>query len=379
MTDLNPTDGHVIEGVALSDHRFLARLKGAQLLKIAEDPRRTEDARQRQGNTQLENDFALRKSVQRLFEGAKRANVEPYAKYIVGVHTGALRGTTPPIVLFSTAELKHTDNRILIPWDAPVVAIDGETQLAARFDAASINPDTKNDFVPVLICHSRDVEWARQVFHDLNLLSVRPNAAVGIGMDQRDLLTHVARTVEQKVPFFTGKVNAARRTLRGKDVEILTITTLRGACVTLAEGIAGVKYGARPVHVEPERIADIEQVAVEWFTALGDALGPVLADRDNTVASSAAVFTAIGALGHPLLGLPDAAARAARITQLVDELRDVNWLKGKHWEGICGKFTPKGSFSIGGPKEVSHAVFTALAAPATPGYAVIREAASKAA
>ena len=26
-----------------------------------------------------------------------------------------------------------------IPWDAPVVAIDGETQLAARFDAANID------------------------------------------------------------------------------------------------------------------------------------------------------------------------------------------------------------------------------------------------
>ena len=134
-----------------------------------------------------------------------------------------------------------------------LVAIDGETQLAARFEAANINPETKDEFVPVIICHGRTIEWARQVFHDSNLLAVRPNAAVGIGMDQRDPLTHVARLVERQVPFFHDRVNTTRRQLRRNDKEIETITALRGACITFAEGITGVKYGAKPVPVASEK------------------------------------------------------------------------------------------------------------------------------
>ena len=39
------------------------------------------------------------------------------------------------------------------------------------------------------------MEWAKQAFHDLNLLSVRPNAATAISMDMRDPLTSITRQV----------------------------------------------------------------------------------------------------------------------------------------------------------------------------------------
>jgi hypothetical protein len=373
MSELNPTNGYFVQGVKLDENRFIGRMKGSQLLRIADDPRNTEKEKMRVGNTHLEALYELRKDVQRLFEGAKRANVEPYAKYIVGIHEKHLDGMTPAIILYSAMPLEMDDQAILIPWDAQIVAIDGETQLAGRFEAANINPDTKNDFVAVLICHGKDKEWARQVFHDLNLLAVKPNAAVAIGMDQRDPLTHVARIVEEKVPFFTGRVNTVRRQLKAKDKEIVTITTLRGACVTLSEGIGGVKYGAKPVHVEESRIPGITDVAVEWFGAVADLLGPVLADRIDRVPSSASVFTAIGAMGNALLTTP-LPQRAAKKAQLLEQLRTVNWAKGEHWAGVCGKYTPSGTFSIGGPKEVAHAVYSALMVPSDPAYSKIRAA-----
>jgi hypothetical protein len=37
--------------------------------------------------------------------------------------------------------------------------------------------------------------------------------------------------------------------------------------------------------------------------------------------------------------------------------------KSSPWEGIAGKFTPAGSFSLGGPKEVGYAVADALEHP----------------
>ena len=71
---LRPTDGHIVAGVLIDDHRFLGRMKASQLFQVAIDPRRTEDLRQLEGNTQLESVRRIRMEVQRLFEGAKAKN-----------------------------------------------------------------------------------------------------------------------------------------------------------------------------------------------------------------------------------------------------------------------------------------------------------------
>jgi hypothetical protein len=105
--DLRPTDGHIVAGVVIDDHRFLGRMRASQLFQVAIDPRRTEDLRQLEGNTQLENVRRIRMEVQRLFEGAKAKNVEPYAQYIVNVHVGA-HGMAPPIILFTEMERRSS-------------------------------------------------------------------------------------------------------------------------------------------------------------------------------------------------------------------------------------------------------------------------------
>ena len=52
---LNPTDGHIVAGVVLDKHRFLGKMKGAQLLQVALDPRKTEDLKQVAASTELED------------------------------------------------------------------------------------------------------------------------------------------------------------------------------------------------------------------------------------------------------------------------------------------------------------------------------------
>src|SRR5215510_9876729 len=121
VSDLKPTDGYVVAGVCIDEHRFNGRMKASQLLKIADDPRRSEDPKQREGNTHLESFFRLRSEVQRLFDGAKRNNVEKYANYIVAVRNGQ-NGMTPTIILFSEAALLAAEQEdgtgfIQIPWD----------------------------------------------------------------------------------------------------------------------------------------------------------------------------------------------------------------------------------------------------------------------
>lgn len=54
---------------------------------------------------------------------------------------------------------------------------------------------------------------------------------------------------------------------------------------------------AKPVDID--EIPLITQTAVEWFGAAADLIGPMLEDKVDRVASSAAVFTAIGAMVTP--------------------------------------------------------------------------------
>jgi DNA sulfur modification protein DndB len=380
---LNPTNGHIIAGVKIDEHRFLGRVKAAQLFQIAPDPRDTENKKKVDASKELQDLHSIREEVQRLFEGAKKKNVPGYADYIVDVHKGE-DGITPPITLFSEEkleidELENGTAFAQVSWDQNLVAIDGETQLAARHEAANIDPETKQDFVPLYICHGRDVLWARQAFHDLNTLGVKPNAALSIGMDARDPITRVCREVERRVPFFNGRVNKVRRQLRGSDAEVVTITSLRGACVTMAKGINGIQFGARPVPVSDGEIPVIEAAAVDWFKALSDAIGPALEDRVNKLASSPTVLAALGAIGQQAVAIIDPVMRQAKCRQLAESLKSVNWERGRAWEGIAGKFTPKGTFAVGGAKETAYAVYSALTDPTSSGYSRIRVATAAAA
>ena len=380
---LNPTNGHIIAGVKIDDHRFVGRVKAAQLFQIAPDPRDTENKKKVDSSKELQELHSIREEVQRLFEGAKKKNVPGYAEYVVDVHKGE-DGITPPITLFAEDrleidELENGTAFVQIPWDQTLVAIDGETQLAARHEAANIYPETKQDFVPVYICHGRDTLWARQAFHDLNTLGVKPNAALSIGMDARDPITRVCREVERQVSFFTGRVNKVRRQLRGSDTEVVTITSLRGSCVTLAKGINGVQFGARPVPIDEAEIPLIQAAAVEWFKALADAIGPALEDRINKLAATPSVLAALGAIVHQAASIADPVMLQAKCKQLAEGLKTVNWERGKAWEGIAGKFTPKGSFAVGGAKETAYAVYSALTDPSSSGYSRIRVSAAAAA
>jgi DGQHR domain-containing protein len=373
---LNPTDGHIIAGSRIDDHRFVGRVRASQLFQIAPDPRDTENKKKLDASKELQDLLGVREEVQRLFEGAKKKNVAPYAEYIIGLLEGE-DGITPVITLYSDLKLEIEERPdgtgfIQIPWDQRLVAIDGETQLAARHEAANLEPRTKQEFVPVYICHGKDSGWARQSFHDLNTLGVRPNAALSIGMDARDPITRVTREIERKVSFFKDRINKVRRQLRSTDTEVTTIAALRGACVTLAKGITGVQYGARPVPIAEEDISKVEAAAVDWFSALADSIGPILLDRETNLASSPTALAALGAVGNQVLHIEDKEERRLKCRELADELKTVDWTRSKIWEGIAGKFTPKGTFSIGGPKETAHAVYAALTNPKSPSYRRVR-------
>src|SRR5260370_41354348 len=169
-------------------------------------------------------------------------------------------------------------------------------------------------------------------------------------MHAREQLTGGPRCVERGVPFYRSRATKARRQLGAGDTDVVTITSLRGACITLAEGIAGIRYGAKPVPLAEHETARVLEVAVEWFTAVTDAIGPVMEDRVRKLASAPTVLAAIGAIGHEMRNIDDREQRVSKASALVRKIRTVDWNRGKHWEGIAGKYTPKGPFSVGGSK-----------------------------
>jgi DNA sulfur modification protein DndB len=367
--------GSVFSVITVTPNLAMASLAGEQLEPMVYDPNDIEDSKILAIDRRLRDAAPLRAQVQRLFEKAKKDNAQRYSTYIEDVEMHGRYGFMPPINLWTPEPLETVGIGIggigfmAVPRDRILIPFEGETQLAARFQAWDRNPEMRKHRVPVMIAHGLPVIWAQQSFHDVNVYGIKPNAALAIAMDNYDAATMIARKLESEVAFLGGKVNKSRRQLRKIDRkagQIMTITALRSSVATIARGISGVAYGTRTVPIDDAEIEKVHRWAASWWNALGAHLGSELADGES-MASSPAVIAALGAVGHDVLSSGGSADDAA------DRLaREVKWAKGDRWAGIGGKFTDKGAFSVGGAKEYAHLIHKALTDPTTGGYAKIR-------
>src|SRR5260370_19534413 len=98
-----------------------------------------------------------RRDIQRRFKGAKKANVPGYSAYLIRHKEATAKakqaddpamyyGVSPTVTLWTPENLETVKLKVIGPFDAEVdvlviphrvrlIAIDGETQLAARFQA----------------------------------------------------------------------------------------------------------------------------------------------------------------------------------------------------------------------------------------------------
>ncbi|MEO1104430.1 MAG: hypothetical protein AAFW98_11965 [Pseudomonadota bacterium] len=141
----------------------------------------------------------------------------------------------------------------------------------------------------------------------------------------------------------------------------------------MADGIAGIKHGSRPVQLSEERRVIARDATIKWWREITRAFGEQIEDRERSIASAPSVLSAIGAMGHGLTHEAEANERVRlRDTQL-QKLRSVNWQRGTHWEGIAGKVTPKGALTVGGGKETARAIAAALNDEGSPAFARVRQ------
>lgn len=384
--DLDLSAGQYVKGIQLSDTVFIAATNFNQVKAITRNPAHLQlnTKRTPYDSDEIEEERNLHDLIQRALVGNKARNVPAYRRYIETVVTGGV-GVLPPMHLWSEAPLSVVRHGVqmytLVPNGDHLLAIDGETQLTAHW---SINdqytPEIRKlhrEFpLACIIHHGVSQSHARQYFHDLNVLAVRPNTSLGLSMDTQDPIMKVVGDLEAALPTLRGRVDKQSRQLKKNSLKIVTLQSLRQMVVNVAKGISGVQYGARPAPIEEDTLADLREVAITWVGTYFNTFEKEIADRETSLAGAGPVLAAVGAMGETLMRTaPEDRTRVQ--TMMLDSLREVNWAKGDQWLGIAGNFTAAGVFSVKGTKEVAYAVFNALTDPENSSFCRVRSNSSE--
>lgn len=376
----DPGEGNPLVVLEVDEHTGVAVMTVGQLLQTVPDPVASEKPDRVKEDPRLRQYGKLRQEVQRLVEGAKAKNAIRYAAYLVEGYVREERpAITPAITLYHPNQLKAVDlapgvKALIVPHGDFLAAIDGETQRIAWGVAAQEEPVLLGRRVPVVIHHGKPEKDARQGFYDLNTREVKPNQAVAISMDSLDPATQITRAVIENTDVIRDRVNLRRRQLRRKDDDVLTISALRTGVLTTILGEAGLQTGARPVELpEGTQIEPLEHAVVEVWTSILEQLEEDLDPerRPDVVVSSPSILAGIGVLAHKAIPAPPRkdGELVWSIEEVLEHLDEVEWERAYEdgngnphsvWDGVAGKFTPAGRFSIGGPKEVGHTVAKAL-------------------
>lgn len=377
LSDPPLNQGIPVFGNQVSQHEFQGVLTHGLFKMLVPDPQRLEGTMAKY-NQDLSGVASLRGRVQRLVTGAKKKNVEPYAKYIL-TQAKTEEGFTPQIVLWCQQALKiEVDQNTgfgwaLVPHELKFVALDGDTQTAARNLADRMSPGVLDkQTVKVVLRHGTPEDVAQQIFADCNSQGVKVTTSMAIGLDNRDDATQLVKFVEKAIPALAGKVNRQKRQLGATDKDVLTISALRASVVCFIEGIAGVQSQTKSVEIDDKRMGDLRPAALAWYEAVTDVLDGALTqgERSNNFAASPAVWCAIGAMGHDTLvelfgtdytkSVTPAALQHAFKALAQDKLVGVDWSRGSQWLAVGAKQSGSGAVTLGGPKEAGSLVYKAI-------------------
>lgn len=355
---------------------------------LVPDPAREENTSSLRRDPRPVRDHAeLRSQVQRLIKGtAKGRNIGPYAAYIAaglrGEHGDAW--STPAVCLWSPDDLSvdpfqglDAIGTVMLPYGPSLIAIDGETQVAAIHrivedpEGYGVDPKTLNECpVPFELHWNITLSDARQIFHDRNLRSVQVSKTLALSMDQRDYATRVAERAINSTEVEVGGrstsmsrfVNRKKRQLAGSDPQWVTLSSVRSLAVTVLLGAAGIEHTSGvlsdedlPPGLDPQQAvneaADVMSMVFRRFA-------------DDFAARSAltapAVLAGVGVAAHAVMSWTE--ENRLNREQLVDLLSQVHWEReGKYWEGVAAKRTPSGGLSFaGGVKDSAYRVYEAL-------------------
>lgn len=407
--------GQPVRVIPVTPRLSLAAVPWQQLSMIVPDPRTAEDMKALQYASAVDRSQAeMRNQVQRMIQGTKKAeNAASYARYIANGMRGLYGAgwATPPFALWIPNTLEFVsrpgpfgdDFVAFLPFGLKGVLVDAETQHLAHVLLAE-NPETyglsaervNSRMVGVEIYHGIDITEARQIFHDRNLLGIIPNKTVALNSDSRDVATGLAHSVMDGIVVqhpvtraYTALrtvVSVNKRQLGARDIEWMTLSTLRSFVVTLLFGRSGFDLASSavtpddlPIRANGRKVTPGEATdeCVEIARVLFDTVGHEFARRAETVIASPAVLAALGAVGHRSLSWSPIPRRSQ--LEYSGLLKEVTWDRDSAvWDGIAGKTTASGQLSLaGGVKDNGSKTATALEDVTSPMYAKIRRKAAE--
>ncbi|MEV7009521.1 DNA sulfur modification protein DndB [Streptosporangium sp. NPDC051022] len=378
-------DGIPIKLLQFRDCAAVGVTSWGTLLTLVPDPLKWERTNPRLMDRRLSEQAELRNAVQRVLKGTQKGkNVRSYANYIAAALRGDLGRaySTPPICLWSPRPIQMiNDGLASIPLGSPVIAVDGETQLAAMHAIMNSPHEFGLDIeeiptlsVPFEIYWDVTVSDARQIFHDRNLFGVPVAKTLALSMDQRDFGTTIAQQVidttkveiDGKPESIAKYVNTRKRQLGKMDPEWITLSSLRSLAVTTLLGKAGIEATSKTI--DPQEISSgipEELVLSEISEILSDTISR-LAHKfaERSAITAPAVLAGVGAAAHRTTSLAKEQPRLTR-EQFATLLSEVRWEReARYWEGVAAKRTSSGGLSFaGGAKDSGHRVCDAILNP----------------
>ena len=222
-----------------------------------------------------------------------------------------------------------------------------------------------------VVHHGISPTRAASHFRDYNGRGVPVTPNLLVARDELDPFTIVARDAFEELGL---ELELESRQVPARSEAIMTALSARMLVAAMFHGVGAISYGSKPIPTERDEVGKLDvdrlqKAAHQWVGRLIEVFGaPAFKDRE-LVLRAVPVLVSLGALGqaHYLTGV-DTGAGGETVT---DERIDWSHASGR-WDGIAGKRSPAGTFSVGSGKEYAHATFAALTKPDSPGYAKIR-------
>ncbi|PRW65223.1 DNA sulfur modification protein DndB [Actinopolyspora mortivallis] len=366
------------------------------LLQLVPSPRSQENQQAlKHASGTLRRHAEVRGLVQRMLRSTNKGrNVTSYADYIAEGVKGNLGASwsTPPITLWLGAPLASIGEELVagtgirtvsVAPGSPVVAIDGETQVAAwheLYDSPErygLTVDTLSRVrVPFELFWGLEVEQARQIFYDRNVEGVPVAKNLAMSMDQRDFGTQLAHRVVnavqvegdgEPVPF--GRfVETRGRQLRASAREVVTLSALRVLVVCTLFGRAGLARSGTTLRENDLPDGVSAEQATRRVVPLLSTIISHLRERflERSAVTAPAVLAGIGIAAHQATGWATT-GKPLTDEELLDLLDTVRWeRRARYWDGVAASANSRGTLNFGGgAKDAGGRVADAIVHPET--------------
>jgi DGQHR domain-containing protein len=199
----------------------------------------------------------------------------------------------------------------------------------------------ENMCVPVVIFEGLDEKQEQQLFHDLNLLAVKPNKSVSLKFDNTDLYNLMAKELKDENEYLRRYgVETEKTQLKETNPNLMVLSTLRNMISFIIAG-TDKENDVLTLDNYDENKQMVNEVLNEIFRVL-----PQANDRNTYILGLAATLQGIAKYVHYLLNSND----ILNWKEYVAGLGNINWRHDNQaWNGYGGSFDPiKRKFVFGG-------------------------------